>query len=197
MHATSQLPVRACMLLLVALVYLAEDLGLDVILGAFAAGMLVGLATRERGASAVLGHKLEAIGFGFLVPVFFIVSGVTFDLDALTGDAGALALVPLFLLALLTVRGLPALLARGELPARERVALALLSATTLPLVVAITTIAVAGGHMASGPAAALVAAGMLSVILFPLAALALVGRRSGTPIDARPVPLSPAASAAT
>jgi Kef-type K+ transport system membrane component KefB len=180
MHATSQLPVRVCVLLLVALVALAEDFGLDVILGAFAAGMVAGLASGANGGSAMLEHKLEAIGFGFLVPVFFIASGVSFDLHALTSDAAALAQVPLFLAALLVVRGVPALLHRHELAPRDRVALALYSSTTLPLVVAITTIAVAGGHMRSATAAALVAAGMLSVLLFPIAALAAAPGRLGT-----------------
>ncbi len=169
MHATSQLPVRACVLLLVALVYLAQDLGLDVILGAFAAGMVVRLACGH-GGPGVLGVKLEAIGFGFLVPVFFINSGLSFDLGALGGNV---ALVPLFLAALLVVRGLPALLYRGVLGGRDRLALALYSSTSLPLIVAITTIAVDGGEMSTQVAAALVAAGMLSVLLFPLTAVTL------------------------
>ena len=129
----------------------------------------------------MLEHKLEAIGSGFLVPVFFIATGVAFDLRALTSDAAALAQVPIFLAALLVVRGAPALLLhRHELAARDRVALALYSSTTLPLVVAITTIAVAGGHMRSATAAALVAAGMLSVLLFPIAAVAARPGRLGT-----------------
>ena len=167
---------RVCVLLLVALVALAEDFGLDVILGAFAAGMVAGLASGARSGSAVLEHKLEAIGFGFLVPVFFITSGISFDLDAVLGDAGALAQVPLFLAALVVVRGAPALLYWRELAPRDRLALAALLLTTLPLVVAITTIAVAGGHMRTETAAALVAAGMLSVLLFPIASLTLGGR---------------------
>lgn len=135
---------------------------------------------------------LEAIGFGFLIPVFFISSGLGFDLDALAGDPRALAQIPLFLAALLAVRGLPALLYRAELARRDRLALALCSSTSLPLVVAITTIAVAGGHMETQTAAALVAAGMLSVLLFPLAALALreptptlgIRRVAGMPLGA-------------
>ena len=134
MHSSSQLPVRACMLLLVALAYLAEDLGLDVILGAFAAGMVVRLATG--GGNAVLESKLEAIGFGFLVPVFFIVSGMRFDLDGLVSDPAAAVLVPVFLVALLFVRGAPALLYARVLVGRDRAALALLSSTSLPLIVA-------------------------------------------------------------
>jgi Kef-type K+ transport system membrane component KefB len=170
MHTTSQLPVRVCVLLLVALVYVARDFGFDVILGAFAAGMVVSLASPSIKEPEVLKHKLEAIGFGFLVPVFFITSGITFDLDGLTSDPGAVALVPIFLLALLAVRGLPALLYSRDLGRREQLALAFYSATTLPIVVAITTIAVTDRKMDSDTAAALVAAGMLSVLIFPTVA---------------------------
>jgi Kef-type K+ transport system membrane component KefB len=178
MHTTSQLPVRVCVLALVALCLLARDLGLDVVLGAFAAGMVVGLATRG-GAEhpPVLEHKLEAIGFGVLVPVFFIATGISFDLDALATPS-TLVQVPLFLAALLVVRGLPALLYRDVLGRRDRLALALCASTSLPLVVAISAIAVADGRMATGTAAALVAAGMLSVLLFPIAAVAVRGATS-------------------
>jgi Kef-type K+ transport system membrane component KefB len=161
------------MLLLVTLVYIARNFGLDVILGAFAAGMVIGIATRPVDGHGVLQHKLEAIGFGFLIPIFFITSGLTFDLDGLTGDAGALLLLPVFLVALLAVRGLPALLYKRELGARDRLALALYSATTLPIIVAITAIATSDGRMRTETAAALVAAGMLSVLIFPAAARAL------------------------
>ena len=167
MHTTSQLPVRACVLLLVALVYVARDFGFDMILGAFAAGMVVSLAAPSIREPEVLKHKLEAIGFGFLVPVFFITSGLTFDLDGLANDPGSLALVPIFLLALLAVRGLPALLYRRDLGGRDQIALAFYSATTLPIVVAITTIAVTDEKMGSDTAAALIAAGMFSVLIFP------------------------------
>ncbi len=188
MHSSSQLPVRACMLLLVALAFLAEDLGLDVILGAFAAGMVVRLAAG--GGNAVLESKLEAIGFGFLVPVFFIVSGMRFDLDGLVSDPAAAVLVPVFLVALLLVRGAPALLYARVLVGRDRAALALLSSTSLPLIVAITAIAVDGGRMETDTAAALVGAGMLSVLLFPLLALAVRARPRSAGIDlATEVPL--------
>jgi Kef-type K+ transport system membrane component KefB len=176
MHSTSQLPVRACILLLVMLVYLATDFGLDLVLGAFAAGMVVRLAAGTGETTHVLEQKLDAIGFGFLIPVFFITTGLTFDLDGLLADPAAIALVPAFLLAFLAVRGAPALLYRGELGARECVALAFYSATTLPLVVAISTIAVAGGHMSTPTSAALVAAAMLSVVVFPVVAMLVRGR---------------------
>jgi Kef-type K+ transport system membrane component KefB len=167
MHSASQLPVRGCMAVLVALLYLAHDFGLHVVLGAFAAGMVVGLVGRGSGE---LQSKLEAIGYGLLVPVFFITTGLTFDLDGLSG---ALSRVWIFLAALLLVRGLPALVLPNRLAGRERAALALYSSTTLPLIVAITAIATAGGHMDGSTAAALVGAGMLSVVVFPAVALVL------------------------
>jgi Kef-type K+ transport system membrane component KefB len=170
MHTTSQLPVRVCMLLLIGLVYVARDFGFDIILGAFAAGMVVSLASPSIKEPEVLKHKLEAIGFGFLIPIFFITSGIVFDLDGLTNDPGSIALVPIFLLALLAVRGIPALLYRNDLRPRDQLALAFYSATSLPIIVAITTIAVTDGKMDSDTAAALVAAGMLSVLIFPAVA---------------------------
>ena len=182
MHSTAQLPVRVCLLVLVALVFIARDFGLDVILGAFAAGMVVGIATRSEDGPGVLQHKLEALGFGFLVPIFFITSGLAFDLSGLTGDAGALALVPVFLLALLVVRGLPALLSARDLARRERLALGFYAATSLPIIVAVTAIATSDGRMATDTAAALVAAGMLSVLIFPAVARTLARPPSSAPL---------------
>jgi Kef-type K+ transport system membrane component KefB len=173
LETSAQLPIRLTVLLLFALVVIAADLGLDVILGAFAAGAIV---------RAVLGgyeverfeSKLDAVGFGFLIPFFFVTSGMDIDLDALVSSTRALIELPVFLALFLLVRGLPALvLYRGELDGVERRALALLSATQLPLVVAITTIGVEEGHMRSSTAAALVGAGVLSVLLYPALALAL------------------------
>jgi Kef-type K+ transport system membrane component KefB len=165
-NSSAQLPIRVAMLFIVGLVLLAFKLGLDVLLGAFAAGIVVRLFIQGEDTEVVQG-KLEAIGFGFLVPVFFIVSGMQFDLRALIAKPAALALVPLFLVLLLVVRGTPVLLYRGDLPRRELLPLALRSATGLPLIVVITTIGVAEGRMRTVNAAALVAAGMLSVLLYP------------------------------
>jgi Kef-type K+ transport system membrane component KefB len=122
------------------------------------------------------------------VPFFFVSSGINFDLDALFASAGALLKVPLFLALFLVVRGAPALLLyRGVLDARARAALAFFSATALPLVVAITTVAQDGGHMSSSTAAALVGAAILSPLIFPLVGLS-VRKSAGQP--------SPAASEA-
>jgi Kef-type K+ transport system membrane component KefB len=173
LETSGQLPVRLTVLLLFALVVVAADLGLDVILGAFAAGMILRLVLRGREVE-LFESKLDAVGFGFLIPFFFVTSGMDIDLEALVSSTRALLELPVFLLLFLLVRGLPALLLYGrELDSADRRALALLSATQLPLVVAITTIGVDQGHMRSSTAAALVGAGVLSVLLYPSMALAI------------------------
>lgn len=172
MHTSAQLPVRISILLLAGLVCLARDIGVDAILGALAAGVLISLASPgEHGQE--LRHKLEGIGFGVFVPIFFITTGLRYDLVALCSSGEALLQVPMFLILFLVVRGLPALLIRRDLDWRSRAALGLFSATQLPLVVAIAEIGVRAGEMSSATAAALVGAGMLSVLIFPLSALAL------------------------
>jgi Kef-type K+ transport system membrane component KefB len=172
MESTSQLPVRIAILVLMLLVALANKFGLDMILGAFASGMVVGLATKgEQGRS--LHHKLDAIGFGFLIPMFFVASGMRFDLPALLDNPQALLRVPLFLLFFLIVRGAPALLYRGELAKEELLPFALYSSTALPFVIALTELGVSTGRMRTDNAAALVGAGMLSVLLFPMTAMTL------------------------
>jgi Kef-type K+ transport system membrane component KefB len=185
LQSTSQLPVRLSMLLLGGLVVLADILGLDILLGAFAAGSLVGLVARGPGAEPFR-QKLDAVGFGFLIPIFFVMSGALVDLAALAGSPRSLARVPLFLLLLLIVRGTPSVLYRRNLAARERHLLALFSATSLPLIVVITEIGKATGRMQPENAAALVGAGILSVLIFPLVALSL--RTAPQPAATTPVP---------
>lgn len=179
-QSSAQLPVRISVLLVIGLVFLAYDLGLDVLLGAFAAGIVVKLFVQGEDTTIVRG-KLEAIGFGFLVPIFFIVSGMQFDVHALAASPAALLRVPLFLALFLVVRGTPALLLyRRDLPRYQLVPLALFSATGLPLIVVITTIGVQEGRMRPVNAAALVAAGMLSVLLYPMLARMRLGRAPTT-----------------
>ncbi len=171
-EASSQLAVRITVVLVFGLVLLADQLGLDVLLGGFVAGMIVRLALKGRELQ-VFESKLTAVGFGFFVPFFFITSGIEFDLGAL-GSAEALLKLAMFFVLFLVVRGTPALLLyRGVLAARDRAALAFYSATELPLVVAITTLAVDGGHMKASTAAGLVGAAMLSTLVFPFVGLAL------------------------
>lgn len=177
LNSSAQLPVRISVLAVILLVWVASELGLDVLLGAFAAGVVVRLFSQ--GADApVVQSKLEAIGFGFVIPVFFVVSGMTFDLNALTSDPTTLLRLPIFLALFLVVRGLPALVLYRDVGMRERGALVFLSATALPLVVVITGIGTATGRMLPENAAALVGAGMLSVLLYPLAAFRLLSPRA-------------------
>jgi Kef-type K+ transport system membrane component KefB len=184
-EASSQLAVRITVVLVFGLVLLAGKLGLDVLIGGFVAGMIVRLALRGHELQ-VFESKLTAVGFGFFVPFFFVTSGIEFDLDAL-GSVTALLKLVMFFALFFVVRGLPAfLLYRGVFGARDRAALAFFSATELPLVVAITTIAVEVGHMKSSTAAGLVGAAMLSTLVYPFVALAL---RRGTERRAEAEPL--------
>jgi Kef-type K+ transport system membrane component KefB len=177
-EASSQLAVRITVVLVFGLVLLAGELGLDVLLGGFVAGMIVRLALKGHELK-VFESKLTAVGFGFFVPFFFITSGIEFDLAAL-GSAEAIAKLAMFFCLFLIVRGAPALLLyRGVLSARDRAALAFYSATELPLVVAITTIATETGHMKTSTAAGLVGAAMLSTLVFPFVGLALRKRPDG------------------
>ena len=172
-ETSSQLAVRLAVVLVFGLVALAAELGLDLLIGGFVAGMITRQALRGREVS-VFDSKLTAVGYGLLIPFFFVTSGMAFDIDALTGSTEAALKVPMFVALFLVVRGAPAmLLYRGVLAARERLALALFCATELPLVVAITTIAIDEGHMHSDTAAGLVGAAIISTLVFPLIALRL------------------------
>jgi Kef-type K+ transport system membrane component KefB len=185
MHTSAQLPVRVAVLVLGSLVIVARRFGIDSILGALAAGVLVALASPGH-FGETLRHKLEAIGFGLFVPIFFVTTGLRYDLNALLSSGSALAQLPLFLVLFLLVRGLPVLLVRGELDGPTRIALALVSATQLPLVVAIADLGQRSGQLSPETAASLVGAGMASVLLFPVAALAL--RRISTRDLVTPTP---------
>lgn len=179
LHSSGQFAVRFVFLLLALMLGASTALGLDVLLGAFAAGLITRLvltgAAPESGPQIL--EKVEGVGFGFLVPVFFVVTGIEFDLDSLLGGGRTLLLLPLFLVLFLVVRGVPVrFLAPRDLAPRDRDALVLYSSTALPLVVAITTIGVDDKALTAGEAAALVGAGMLSVLVFPLLALRLRAR---------------------
>ncbi|CAN5647790.1 cation:proton antiporter [soil metagenome] len=183
---TAEIRVRGAVLFLLGVVALAEAFGLEVVLGAFMAGAILTAVDRD----TVMSHpnfrlKLEAIGFGFLVPVFFITSGLTFDLDALVAGGDALVQLPVFVVALLVIRGLPALLYRREIGPRATAAASLLQATSLPFIVAATQIGMELGVLTQATGAALVAAGLLSVLIFPLAALSVL-RGGGPPAAPSP-----------
>ena len=167
--ATSQTTLRLTILLLLGLLVLAGEFGLDVVLGAFLAGAV--LRRWAPGDVHALEAKLDAIGWGFFIPVFFVTAGMAIDLQSIAESPDRLVV---FLVLLLVVRGLPILVVyRRALPPRERVQLMLLSATTLPLLVALTQIGLETGTMLPESAAALVGAGVLSVLAFPLVATVL------------------------
>ena len=171
---TAEIRVRAAVVLLIAFVALAEQFGLETILGAFLAGAVVGLVDRDATSHPRFRTKLEALGYGFLIPVFFVTSGLRLDLHGLLDDPAALLRVPLFLLALLVVRGVPAYLSVRTLGGRSTAAVGLLQATSLPFIVTATQIGVVTGLMTPVTAAALVCAGLLSVLIFPAIALVLL-----------------------
>jgi len=178
---TAQIRIRGAFVLLIGLVALATELGLEVILGAFIAGAIVSLVDRDRAMTHPdFRGKLEAAGFGIFIPVFFVTTGVRYDLNALTADASTLLHVPVFLAALVVVRGLPALLYRAVIP-RDRLAVAvLMQATSLPFIVAATAVGLALDVVSPANAAALIAAGLLSVVVFPAVSLSLLRRAAPT-----------------
>ncbi len=172
---TAQIRVRGAMVLLVAFAAIAEALGLEAILGAFAAGAILTLLDQDQDMThPEFRRKLEAIGFGFFIPAFFVTTGVRFDLDALLAGASTIAMVPLFLVALLAVRGLPALLYRRLLSARQSTVAGLLQATSLPFIVTATAIGLDLGVIDAATSAALIAAGLLSVLILPAAGLSIL-----------------------
>jgi Kef-type K+ transport system membrane component KefB len=172
---TAEIRVRGAVLLLIAFVALAGRLGLETILGAFLAGAVLRLLDRD----AALTHpsfrlKLDAIGFGFFIPVFFIASGIQFNLGALFSSPSTLLRLPIFLVALLAVRGLPAILYRPVVGTRRTIAAGLLQATSLPFIVAAAAIGMDLRLLSPASGAALVGAGLVSVVVFPLVAVSLL-----------------------
>jgi Kef-type K+ transport system membrane component KefB len=172
---TAEIRIRGSFLLLTLFVVLAERLGLEAILGAFLAGAIVKLVDRDQTMThPQFRQKLEAVGYGVFVPVFFVATGVRFELDALFANATNLARVPIFLAALLVARGLPALVYKSLTTRTQTVAAALLQATSLSFLVVAGQIGVQLDLLRPAVYAALVAAGLLSVLLFPLTALTLL-----------------------
>jgi len=172
-----QFAVRLALLIVVGMVWVAGELGLDILVGAFAAGMVfrLFLDNGDPHEAEVVESKLDAIGFGLLVPFFFVVSGTRFELGALFSN-GALLMLPAFLVLFAVLRGGPVLILERALPLwPTRSALALLAATGLPLIVVITTIGVERHALAPSVAAALVGAGLLSVLILPMTSMRLSG----------------------
>ena len=176
LHTSGQFAVRVVIALLAALVTLALTLGVDFLLGAFCAGMLSKVLLRgvPSNEQELVEGKLEGLAYGFMIPIFFVTSGVMFPLSALLEDTRALIMVPVFALVILVVRGVPGFftLDRGA-TVRDRATVSLFTATSLPLIIAVTNIGVQEGALSTELAAALVGAGMLTVLLYPLLALAV------------------------
>ena len=177
MHSSTQLPISLSLLVLASFDLFSQGIGLESVLGAFSAGMVVGLAAQGE-TGKMFRAKSEALAFGFVVPFFFVASGINLDLASLLRSTKSMMMLPIFLFLLLLVRGTPVLLYRRDLPKREWLPFALYSATALPMVVAIADIGVRSGRLPADIAAALVGAALLSVLLFPTIAGALLSRKA-------------------
>jgi len=172
---TAQIRVRGAVVLLIGFAAIADKLGLESILGAFMAGAILSLLDRDQAMTHPdFRRKLEAVGFGIFIPVFFVASGVNYDLNALTASASNVIMVPIFLAALVVVRGLPALLYRRVLDGRQTAIAGLMQATSLPFIVAATAIGQDLDLLTAAEGAALIGAGLLSVLLFPIMGLTLL-----------------------
>ena len=173
---TAQIRVRAAFVLLIGFTALADQVGLATILGAFAAGVLLSVVDRDQMTHPQFRLKLEAAGFGVFIPVFFVASGLRFDLNALFASASTVARVPLFLVALYLARGLPAIVYVRLLGRSRSVIAGVLQATSLTFTVTATQIGLQLGVISRATAAGLVAAGLLSVVISPALALVLLRR---------------------
>jgi Kef-type K+ transport system membrane component KefB len=179
LHSTGQAAVRLSIALIAALVLLAHDVGFDFVLGAFAAGLIVGLVL-DNPDGGVVRMRLEGIGFGFLIPIYFVATGLTFDLDSVLTARGR-GLAARVLALRLGVRGTPAVLWLRDLGPRGAGSVAFFGATQLPLVVAIVGIGMTKGAIDSDVAASLIGAAMISVLVYPLIATAMAGAQEWEP----------------
>ena len=167
MHTSTQLPVRISLLMVGALFVLAETFGFESIFGAFAAGLIVGQATRGKEGKS-LREKIDAVAFGWFYPFFFVGTGVKFNIMALGQDLTTILLVPAFVALFLVVRGIPVFLYRGDIETVQRLPFALSSAVpSLSIIVVITEIGVRAKAMNPDVATALIGAALLSILLFP------------------------------
>jgi Kef-type K+ transport system membrane component KefB len=182
---TAQIRVRGAVLLLIGLSALAARFGVELLLASFIAGAMLSIVDRDQVSHPQFQTKLQALGYGFLIPVFFISSGLQFDVSSLTNPA-SLAKVPIFVAALLLVRALPAAVYLRSVSSRQALGAGLLQATSLPFIVAATQIGLVLGVIQASTAAALVAAGLVSVIAFPALALAVTRERTPSPAGSTP-----------
>jgi Kef-type K+ transport system membrane component KefB len=182
MHDSSILPVRIALLILLGLVSLANELGMELVLGAYTAGMVIAMLVRDTRAE-VLENRLVSIGSGFFIPLFFITSGIEFDLPGLLTSAGSVARLIYFCAGFLLIRVVPVRLYKAVLPKKDLLPLARLSSTTLPLVVAVTFLGVRSGDMLPENAHALVGAAVITVTVFPIFAFFLRAKGEGVVPD--------------
>jgi Kef-type K+ transport system membrane component KefB len=188
LEKSSQLAVRWIVVLVFALGLLASDLGLDLLLGGFAAGLITRQVLKEREVPG-FDSKLTGVAFGVFVPFFFVVSGMRLDVDALFASASGAAKLAIFFVLFLVVRGVPALLLyRHVLDKRDRLALAFFVSTQLPLVLAITTLAQESGNMRASTASSLVGAAVLSTLVYPILGLRRRGDLARRPPEPEPAP---------
>ncbi|KZF04989.1 MAG: cation:proton antiporter [Rhodococcus sp. (in: high G+C Gram-positive bacteria)] len=183
---TAQTTVRLTVLLLITLTAIATVFGLDIILGAFAAGFILRRVMPT--GDEQLEVKLGGLAFGFLIPVFFVTSGMSIDVSAVIAAPGVLVA---FLALLVLVRGLPVFFAtrwdaQSEFSTREQVRVALYATTGLPLIVAVTGVAVDSGQMSTASASILVAAGAITVLVLPMIATLLAGDTGASRSRRRP-----------
>jgi Kef-type K+ transport system membrane component KefB len=181
MSDRSILPLRISIVILLGLISLANELGMEIVLGAYTAGVVIAILVRDT-TGEILQDRLAAVGWGFFIPLFFITSGIEFDLPALLSSPESISRLILFCAGMLIIRLIPAFVYRKVLADQDLVPIALFSSTTLPLVVAITYLGVRTGHMLPENAHALVGAAVLSVAIFPTLAIWLRSK----PEDARP-----------
>ena len=179
MTDTSVLPIRFSILILLVLTSLANELGMEVVLGAYTAGAMIAMMAKVE----ILQYRLTSIGSGFFIPLFFIVSGVEFDLPSLVSGPGSIARLIIFCAGFLLIRVLPIGFYKDALPKRDLLPLALFSATTLPLVVAVTYLGVRTGDMLPANASALVGAAVISVVVFPAVAIFLRAKPEQVQLD--------------
>jgi Kef-type K+ transport system membrane component KefB len=177
---SSQVRVRFAVMILLAAAVVASTFGFESILGTFLAGAVLAIIIRGDKFEESFRIKLEAIGFGFFVPVFFVTSGMRLDLSSVN-SAWAGGRVALLFVMLMLIRGVPALLYRSHLTRRETLAAAMLQSTNLSFIVVAVTVGQEIGRIRPVTGSALVLAGVLSAVIFPASAQVLLGGRAVVP----------------
>ena len=167
-HASSQIQIRGALALLVVFVVLSQVVGTELVLGAFFAGLALAILTPRQGSSMRV--KLDALGYGFFIPIFFITAGAEMDLEALGAGGSGIVLIPALIAAGLVVKLLPAIVMLwGGFGLRRAVAGGLLLSANLSIVLAATTIAVDSGRLGAAETAALLVLALVSTAAAPLA----------------------------